>query len=220
MKAPRRWPLALITAPAAVAVWSGWVGLGELSGFGIVHPLPGIAPGLEINSAITLPIGVEAYGAYALGCWLAPGIPAAARSFAKLSAIGALVLGMLGQVSYHLLAAQHAARAPAAVVVLVSCMPVAVLGLAAALTHLLRAGEAPDAAEPAQGDAQAPVPVTVPEGDELAEMFRAELEAGQLPGVRQIKRRAQAGTPRAQEIQGHLAGVLAGSANGHGGPIA
>jgi hypothetical protein len=38
----RRWPLFLIAAPAAVAVRSGWVGLGELCGFGIIHPLPGI----------------------------------------------------------------------------------------------------------------------------------------------------------------------------------
>ena len=37
-----RWPLFLIAAPAAVAVWSGWVGLGALCGFGVIHPLPGI----------------------------------------------------------------------------------------------------------------------------------------------------------------------------------
>ena len=37
-----RWPLFLIAAPAAVAVWSGWVGLGEMCGFGPVDLLPGI----------------------------------------------------------------------------------------------------------------------------------------------------------------------------------
>ena len=78
-KGVRRWPLVLIAAPAAVAVWSGWVGLGTLCGFGIVHPLPGIAPGFELNTAITLPVGVEAYGAYALGAWLTPGAGTAAR---------------------------------------------------------------------------------------------------------------------------------------------
>ena len=61
-----RWPLYLIASPAAVAVWSGWVGLGTLCGFGIVHPLPGIADGFHLNTAVTLPVGVEAYGAYAL----------------------------------------------------------------------------------------------------------------------------------------------------------
>ena len=135
---PRRWPLALIAAPAAVAVWSGWVGLGTLCGFGIIHPLPGIWEGLRLNTAITLPVGVEAYGAYALGAWLAPSAPAPARVFARRSAIGALCLGMAGQIIYHLLAAAGAHRAPWPVVVLVSCMPVVTLGFGAALTHLLR----------------------------------------------------------------------------------
>jgi hypothetical protein len=137
--AVRRWPLLLIAAPAAVAVWSGWVGLGALCGFGLVHPLPGIAAGFQINTAITLPVGVEAYGAYALGAWLTPGTVPAARRFARRSALGALMLGMAGQVIYHLLAATHAAHAPWPVVVLVSCLPVLTLGFGAALTHLLRA---------------------------------------------------------------------------------
>jgi len=135
---PRRWPLALIAAPAAVAVWSGWVGLGGLCGFGVIHPLPGIWAALRLNTAITLPVGVEAYGAYALGAWLAPGAPEQARVFARRSAVGALALGMAGQIVYHLLAAAHATRAPWPVVVLVSCMPVVTLGFGAALTHLLR----------------------------------------------------------------------------------
>jgi hypothetical protein len=141
---PRRWPLVLIAAPAAVSIWSGWVGLGEKSGFGIVHPLPGIVSALQINTAITLPVGVEAYGAYALGAWLSLARDHPARTFARRSAIGSLVLGMLGQVAYHLLAAAHATRAPWPVVVAVSCMPVVTLGFGAALTHLLRAAPAED----------------------------------------------------------------------------
>ncbi len=142
MSAPvRRWPLLLIGAPAAVAVWSGWVGLGGLCGFGVIHPLPGIWDALRLNTAITLPVGVEAYGAYALGAWLAPGAPESAKAFARRSAIGALALGMTGQVIYHLLAAAHATRAPWPGVVLVSCIPVITLGFGAALTHLLRAGD-------------------------------------------------------------------------------
>lgn len=143
----RRWPLVLIAAPAAVAIWSGWVGLGGLCGFGPIHPLPGIAPGVVINTAITLPVGVEAYGAYALRAWLTPGVPGRAQRFARRSAIGALVLGMCGQVIYHLLSAAHAARAPWPVVMLVSCIPVITLGFGAALTHLLRALEVGDADE-------------------------------------------------------------------------
>ena len=139
-----RWPLYLIASPAAVAVWSGWVGLGGLCGFDVVHPLPGIVDSFTINTAVTLPVGVEAYGAYALGAWLTPGTSDTAREFARWSAIGSLALGMLGQVIYHVLAAAHATRAPWPVVVLVSCLPVVTLGFGAALAHLLRDGVAED----------------------------------------------------------------------------
>ena len=133
----RRWPLVLIASPAAVAIWSGWVALRGLCGFGLVQPFPGIVS-WHLDIAITLPIGVEAYGAYALGAWLTPDTPERARTFARRSAIGALALGMTGQVVYHLLAAAHAVRAPWPVVVVVSCVPVITLGFGAALTHLLR----------------------------------------------------------------------------------
>jgi hypothetical protein len=141
----RRWPLLLIAAPAAVAVWSGWVGLGGMCGFGLVQPFPGIVS-WHLDTAITLPVGVEAYGAYALGAWLTPGVPDRARTFARRSAVGALALGMTGQVIYHLLAAAHAARAPWPVTVVVSCMPVVTLGFGAALTHLLKNGPEGDPA--------------------------------------------------------------------------
>jgi hypothetical protein len=164
-----RWPLYLVASPAAVAVWSGWVGLGTLCGFGMVHPLPGIADGFQINTAITLPVGVEAYGAYALRAWLAPGVVESARRFARCSAIGSLALGMLGQVVYHLLSAAHATRAPWPVVVLVSCLPVVTLGFGTALTHLLRddvAEDMPDGVSiPALDEATGTVadaPVAVP----------------------------------------------------------
>jgi hypothetical protein len=138
-----RWPLFLIAAPAAVAVWSGWVGLGLLCGFGPIHPLPGLVGGFTINTAITLPVGVEAYGAYAMGAWLHPHTPPNVRTFARRSALGSLALGMAGQVIYHLLNAAHAATAPWPVVMLVSCLPVLTLGFGGALTHLLRGGHAP-----------------------------------------------------------------------------
>ncbi|HEX5543039.1 MAG TPA: ABC transporter permease, partial [Micromonospora sp.] len=45
-KRPASWPVLLLALPAFVAVWSGWVGLGRLTGFGMVDLLPGIvAPG-------------------------------------------------------------------------------------------------------------------------------------------------------------------------------
>ena len=66
----RSWPLLVLAAPAA-EVWSGWVGIAKMTGFGLVSPLPGIWPALHLNTAITLPVGVEAYAAYALRAWLA-----------------------------------------------------------------------------------------------------------------------------------------------------
>jgi hypothetical protein len=122
-----------------------------------VHPLPGIADGFTINSSITLPVGVEAYGAYALRAWLTPGISDQSRRFARWSAVGSLGLGMAGQVIYHLLSAAHAKAAPWPVVTLVSCLPVVALALGTALAHLIQ--------EPVEVDvpvedvpAEAPIP--------------------------------------------------------------
>jgi hypothetical protein len=136
VRAVRRWPVFLLAAPAFVAIWSGWVGVGALTGFGPVHPLPGIASGFTINSAITLPIGVETYAAYALRVWLAGTGPARAQRFAKRSAIAAFVLGGLGQIAYHLMTAAHLTVAPWPITTVVSCLPVIVLGFGAALAHL------------------------------------------------------------------------------------
>ncbi|MEU5961652.1 ABC transporter permease [Micromonospora parva] len=132
------WPVVLLALPAFVAIWSGWVGLGGLTGFGIVHPLPGIWDSFSINSAITLPIGVETYGAYALYVWLSGRVPAPALRFAKWSALGSLVIGALGQVAYHLLVAAGVTSAPWWITTAVACLPVAVLGMGAALAHLVR----------------------------------------------------------------------------------
>lgn len=138
--APRLWPLLLLAAPAMVAIWSGWVGLGSLTGFGVVHPLPGIWDDAKLNTAITLPIGVETYAAYAMRVWLSGAVPARARTFAQWSAIGSLALGAAGQVAYHLMAADGMTTAPWQITTAVSCLPVAVFGMGCALAHLIRAG--------------------------------------------------------------------------------
>ena len=72
-RAVRSWPLLVLAAPAAAEVWSGWVGIAQKTGFGLVSPLPGIWPSLHLDTSITLPVGVEAYAAYALRAWLADG---------------------------------------------------------------------------------------------------------------------------------------------------
>jgi hypothetical protein len=84
----------------------GWVSIAQKTGFGLVSSLPGIWPALHLDTAITLPVGVEAYAAYALRAWLAREQAASARTrrFAKWSAICSFALGMAGQVAYHLMA--------------------------------------------------------------------------------------------------------------------
>lgn len=138
VKRPTGWPVLLLALPAFVAIWSGWVDLGRLTGFGVVHPLPGIADEVALNTAITLPVGLETYAAYALWVWLSGAVPDAARRFAKWSAIGSLVLGAAGQVAYHQMVAIGMTSAPWQITTVVACLPVAVLGMGAALYHLVR----------------------------------------------------------------------------------
>lgn len=206
-----RWPLFLIAAPAAIAVWSGWVGLGQLCGFGLIHSLPGIWDSFTLNTAITLPVGVEAYGAYALGAWLTPGTSARARKFARRSAIGSLALGMLGQVAYHLLAAVHAASAPWPVTMFVSCLPVVALALGTALAHLLHdpAVNLPSAGETELDSAtEAPTTPDAPHGGPLDadaeedKEFSSEedTDADAVPAKRTVPRRTRGGQTTADRV--------------------
>jgi hypothetical protein len=121
-----------------------WVGIAQKTGFGLVSPLPGIWPALHLDTAITLPIGVDAYAAYALLAWLARdhAISGRTRRFAKWSAICSFALGMAGQVAYHLMAQAGMTRAPWEITTVVSCLPVLVLAVGTALAHMLRADAA------------------------------------------------------------------------------
>ncbi|WP_239166248.1 ABC transporter permease [Actinoplanes italicus] len=136
----RTWPVLGLILPAFVAIWSGWVDLGRLTGFGVVRPFPGIpgADRIQINTAITLPVGLETYAAFALYVWLSGRIHGRALTFARWSAIGSLALGAAGQVAYHLMVAAGWTSAPWWITTIVSCIPVAVLGMGAALAHLVR----------------------------------------------------------------------------------
>jgi hypothetical protein len=142
-------------------VWSGWIGIAQRTGFGLVSPLPGIWPSLHLDTTITLPVGVEAYAAYALRAWLSGRheVSPRTRRFAKWSAICSFALGMAGQVAYHLLAQAGTERAPWAITTIVSCLPVLVLGMGTALAHMLRA----DAS-----DSQAAGPATAWSQDQAA----------------------------------------------------
>lgn len=174
-RAPARWPLILLALPAGVATWSGWVGLGRFTGFGVVTPLPGILDNFEINSAIVLPIGVEAYAAYALGTWLShhPMLSTGTRRFAGWSALGSLLLGMLGQIAYHLLEVAGAVLAPWQVTTAVSCLPVLVLGMGAGLGHMI-AHDVRAVPERSPVDALFDIPAAVP--DRVEETIPAEAD--------------------------------------------
>ncbi|WP_433299009.1 ABC transporter permease [Actinoplanes sp. CA-030573] len=134
---PVTWPVLILCLPAFVAIWGGWVEMGRLTGFGKVTLLPGIADHFQLNTAITLPIGVETYAAYALFAWLSGRATGDARKFAKISAIFSLAVGGLGQIAYHLMAAAGWTTAPWPITAAVACIPVAVLGMGAALAHLM-----------------------------------------------------------------------------------
>jgi hypothetical protein len=153
----RSWPLLVLAVPAAAEVWSGWVGIAQQTGFGTVPLLPGIWSSLHLDTAVTLPVGVECYAAYALRAWLATGhaVSDRTRRFARRSAICSLALGMAGQVAFHLMDQDHVTRAPWIITTLVSCLPVLVLGMGTALAHMLR--EDAVAADPPDGWSGGPV---------------------------------------------------------------
>ncbi|MEU8276470.1 hypothetical protein ACFYOK_36050 [Microbispora bryophytorum] len=231
----RRWPLLLLALPAGVATWSGWVGLGELTGFGPVKPLPGISD-FTINTAVTLPIGVEAYAAYALHAWLSAGevVSTRTRRFAAWSALGSLLLGMLGQIAYHLLATYGMKSAPWQVTTAVACLPVLVLGMGAALGHMLARDarslspevaadeqtvgaptvvpvaepveEPPTAPEPDEDDVPRYVPEALPEdlATQAASRFLTDILTGDVPGVRRIKAELGVGQEKAQQVRAYL----------------
>lgn len=134
----RTWPLMVIGASAMVAVWSGWIELGHLTGFGVVRPLPGIWDDFEVNTVITLPLGLEVYGAYAMQLWVSGRLRGFAKSFAAFTSVVALLLATSGQAGVHIMHAWNWTAAPWWVTAIVSALPVVTLGLATTLAHLVR----------------------------------------------------------------------------------
>ncbi|WP_051341959.1 hypothetical protein [Pseudonocardia spinosispora] len=200
--AARRVPLWAIAAPAAVSIWAGWVGLGGMCGFGVVNLLPGIADGFELNTAITLPVGMEAYSAMALGAWLTTRpLTDKARSYARWSALASLVLGLLGQVGYHVLTAMGYTRAPIPVVVFVASLPVLVLGAGAALRHLT--SEPVPAEAPATGTTAVEVAPAVEAAGEPAaiEEATATTTPAKVPARRPGKRGSRKGRPAPRRLR-------------------
>jgi hypothetical protein len=139
-RSPSAWPIVLLSLPAFVSVWSGWVGLGRMTGFGEVDLLPGLAD-VRLNTSVTLPIGAEVLGVIAARAWLDPRTGDRARRFAFRLLWLAAGYGAAGQAAYHLMTAAGWSRAPWPVTVGVSVMPVGVLMLGLILLHLVRTAE-------------------------------------------------------------------------------
>lgn len=135
---PHPWPLAIIGLAAGIALWSGWVELGKLTGFGLVTPLPGILDDFQLNSAIVLPMSGEAYAAYAVRVWLATAwLSERTRQFSKWSVAASLLIGGFAQVASHLMTEYGMTSAPWWVTVLVASVPVLMAGLAAGLAQMV-----------------------------------------------------------------------------------
>ncbi|MBN9742010.1 hypothetical protein DMP23_12975 [Amycolatopsis sp. A1MSW2902] len=136
---PRPWPLAFIGLAAAVAIWGGWVRLGELTGFGPINLLPGLGSGFTFNTALVLPLSVEFYSAYALRVLLASDrLTEHTRHFARRSFIASLAVGGGAQVASHIMVAAKVISAPWPVTTIVACVPLLVIGLATGLATLVK----------------------------------------------------------------------------------
>ncbi|HZH02643.1 MAG TPA: hypothetical protein VEY30_02595, partial [Myxococcaceae bacterium] len=209
------WPLVLIAGSAFVAIWSGWVGLGQMTGFGMVELLPGIVEDWEINSAITLPIGMEVYAAFALRVYLAPppGLSKMAKRYAAISAFAALGLGAAGQVTYHLMQAEGLTVAPWQITTFVSCLPVAVLAAAAALLHLVRSARTTVTTTltvevPAAAPAASPVPLLQTPADLEAEREHARRLVAEEEREEHLRAQERDDVARDQDQDGDLLRVL------------
>ena len=226
----RTWPLLVLAAPAAAEVWSGWVGIAQKTGFGRVSPLPGIWPSLHLDTTITLPVGVEAYAAYALRAWLAreDWIGNRTRRFAKWSAICSFALGMAGQVAYHLLAQAGITRAPWPITTLVSCVPVLVLAMGTALAHMLRAdagADRPDAGTSGPVTSRSPSWAREDQDGRRPDQTTGQgtrAVSGPPPGTRTAPRRGRSAAPGSKEpSQAEIgqARLIAGRLTAAGKPV-
>jgi hypothetical protein len=136
--------MAVASASAAVASFSGLRGLAALSGW-------------PSTLAWLLPVTVDAYAMTSARVWLAATTRApAARRFARANALGAITASIAGNAAYHAL---HAGLLTVTwpIVVLVGAVPAAVLGLTAHL-HALHSRPGAD-----HGTAHAPSP-SAPDG--------------------------------------------------------
>jgi len=146
---PRRdwWVLTGMTVSAAAAAVSSFSGLRSLAQ----------AAGWGEWLSTLLPLTVDSYAMTATRVWLAGSTASArARRFARWNAVGAVLLSVLGNAVWHLVAA-GLLQVTWVIVVVVGAVPAAVLGLLSHLAVLRTNG-----AVPVPDPAPAVVPGTAP----------------------------------------------------------
>lgn len=119
--------------------------MGQMTGFGVINLLPGMVEEggwATLNTAITLPIGLETYAAYSSHVFLNTTEPGPLRKFAGWSALCSLLLGGGGQVAYHIMESHEITRAPIWITAIVGSLPVAVLGMGTTLAAMVKRAEA------------------------------------------------------------------------------
>lgn len=175
---PRDWwviaGMAITACAATVSSFSGLRSLAAANGWpGALTPL--------------FPLTVDAYAMTATRVWLSKNTgTAAARRFARWNAIGAIGLSLIGNATWHLIAAK-VLTVTWPIVVLVGAVPPAVLGL---LSHLavLRGQDDEDEAAPPGTELQEHHNEADAGGDDLLEAARAADEANRAQHGKPITR--------------------------------
>jgi hypothetical protein len=121
------WVIVGMLVAAASAAVASFTGLRSLAR----------AAGWPVQLAWLLPLTIDAYAMTAARVWLTGSTRV--RGFARANAVGAIAVSILGNATYHLIAAELITMAWP-IVVLVGAVPAAVLGLTAHL-HAIRGVE-------------------------------------------------------------------------------
>jgi hypothetical protein len=202
---PKRWPVLLLCLPAFVAIWGGWVGLGAMTGFGVINLLPGMVEDggwATVNTAVTLPIGLETYAAYALHAALNTTRPGRLRTFSIISGVAALVLGGGGQLAYHVMESFGITTAPWPITATVATVPVAVLGAGAALAALMNREEHELEQLPAPALLEQPREIPAEELEQIVERWSKEQEQPQyVPSAEELELAEQMAALEQEQVE-------------------
>lgn len=202
MSSPKRdWFVAAgMFVSAASAAVSSFSGLRSLA----------LVAGWSATLAPLLPLTIDAYAMSATRVWLADTTASArARRFARKNAVGAILASLLGNATYHAIAAGLVSTSWA-VVVVVGAVPPVVLGLVSHLAVLRRQVDPPNPAalrrpkRPARPlPPPVPSPALVPAAPKLAldntsprHSSRPQDAPAKPPSPRRYAKRAQPNRPR------------------------